>query len=575
MAERGWWPDPMKRNELRFHDGEIWTEHVANGGVAATDPLVRLTPPRSEQPPAPMAPVPAPSTSPVPPAPSPPGTAAPTSPVPLPLSPPGPAAPTSLAPPPASPPGSAPPATSPPTVPGPAPASTSDEMSPPPTTSEGFAPPAADATPAAPRSGGAEVGPPAQTTTAPVASPAGGPPSTPPTSTIPPTAAPEGNGVPDRPALWRRGWFLAVLLVVAGLVIAAVVVSSAADVDDGATPSAADVDDGDVDDGADDGGATGDAHGADAETEVADDVTGDDPAAATTPATVPSAGDPGGSVPASAPSTEAGAPSGGDTRTVVGETAVVDGSTVRINRITDDVGGEDDLLQPAEGHTLSAAELEACAGPDGFSVNPLEWLTFLDDGTSADPFLFGGELPTLRLAPGGCVRGSIEFEVPAGRTLASVVLIDVFREEQARWMREGAVEPDGRLVAANPPDARSVGETLTFGPDHTATVRSVDDDAAPLEEFNRPAEGRQYARLDVELCAGTEPLAIGPIYWVGITEDGWAGTSALLGDTLPNIELAAGECAAGLVELDVAAGQQVTTVLLLDQLLAETGRWTT
>lgn len=34
-----WHPDPTGRHEHRYWDGERWTEHVANAGVAATDPL--------------------------------------------------------------------------------------------------------------------------------------------------------------------------------------------------------------------------------------------------------------------------------------------------------------------------------------------------------------------------------------------------------------------------------------------------------------------------------------------------------------------------------------------------------
>jgi hypothetical protein len=39
-----WLPDPMKKHEFRYWDGVVWTEHVASGGQASTDPL----PPESE-----------------------------------------------------------------------------------------------------------------------------------------------------------------------------------------------------------------------------------------------------------------------------------------------------------------------------------------------------------------------------------------------------------------------------------------------------------------------------------------------------------------------------------------------
>ncbi len=34
-----WYPDPMKRHQLRYWDGTVWTHHVSNNGVTGTDPL--------------------------------------------------------------------------------------------------------------------------------------------------------------------------------------------------------------------------------------------------------------------------------------------------------------------------------------------------------------------------------------------------------------------------------------------------------------------------------------------------------------------------------------------------------
>jgi len=34
-----WFPDPMKRHELRYWDGNAWTDHVSNNGVQSTDPV--------------------------------------------------------------------------------------------------------------------------------------------------------------------------------------------------------------------------------------------------------------------------------------------------------------------------------------------------------------------------------------------------------------------------------------------------------------------------------------------------------------------------------------------------------
>ena len=35
----GWHRDPTGRHETRYWDGAAWTEHVADGGVAGTDPV--------------------------------------------------------------------------------------------------------------------------------------------------------------------------------------------------------------------------------------------------------------------------------------------------------------------------------------------------------------------------------------------------------------------------------------------------------------------------------------------------------------------------------------------------------
>lgn len=39
MAEPGWYPDPAQRHEYRYHDGAVWTDHVADRGIVAADPL--------------------------------------------------------------------------------------------------------------------------------------------------------------------------------------------------------------------------------------------------------------------------------------------------------------------------------------------------------------------------------------------------------------------------------------------------------------------------------------------------------------------------------------------------------
>ena len=38
-----WYPDPSGRHEHRYWDGERWTEHVADAGIAAVDPMPEVT----------------------------------------------------------------------------------------------------------------------------------------------------------------------------------------------------------------------------------------------------------------------------------------------------------------------------------------------------------------------------------------------------------------------------------------------------------------------------------------------------------------------------------------------------
>ena len=39
MPEGGWYQDPTGRHEKRYWDGSRWSDHVADGSEAATDPI--------------------------------------------------------------------------------------------------------------------------------------------------------------------------------------------------------------------------------------------------------------------------------------------------------------------------------------------------------------------------------------------------------------------------------------------------------------------------------------------------------------------------------------------------------
>ena len=274
------------------------------------------------------------------------------------------------------------------------------------------------------------------------------------------------------------------------------------------------------------------------------------------------------SSPITSPVTEPPVPNG---QALVGSTLDSEGSQVRLNRVTPNTppGG----FEPDPGITITEIEVEACAGPGGFASNSFYWMAFLDDDTSAEKYFFGGHLANVNLLAGGCIRGTIQFEVPDGRRLASVAVTDALLAETGRWSTQQGPPIAGPLVPATPPSSTPVGEPALFGAGHTATVRSVTDATPPLSDFFEPAPGRQYSQLDVELCAGSESLSVTPLYWIGVTADNWAGNSALFGDTLPTRELAAGRCVAGIVEIDVPVGTTVTSVVLTAGFFDEVARW--
>jgi uncharacterized membrane protein YhaH (DUF805 family) len=47
----GWHADPTGRHEYRYHDGAVWTDHVADQGQPAQDPLLPPNPPPVAMPP--------------------------------------------------------------------------------------------------------------------------------------------------------------------------------------------------------------------------------------------------------------------------------------------------------------------------------------------------------------------------------------------------------------------------------------------------------------------------------------------------------------------------------------------
>lgn len=259
---------------------------------------------------------------------------------------------------------------------------------------------------------------------------------------------------------------------------------------------------------------------------------------------------------------------------IVGQIATVDGgSTVRLNSVTPNAPLLDDFFTPDEGNTITRLDVEGCAGTEGLYFNSLYWQGFAEDNTSIDAFLFGGDLPTFEIAPGACIRGLIDLEVPAGKNLSSVVMQGTLFQEAARWNTNDSVPVDGPLVAAAPVTTFGLAETAMLPDGATAVVRAVTPNAPPLDDFFPPDAGRQLVRADVQVCAGTTPLDVGPIYWYVSATDNRTGEATFGGSTLSSAELAAGECGAGLIELDLPADATVNNVIITDSALTEAARF--
>lgn len=503
MGNAGWWPDPLGRHEMRYHDGERWTEHVSDQGTVSVDPI-----------PAPAAPAPMPAPQPASPFASPP-PGMPTQPVPT-----QPVQPTQTPP---------MPAPSHPGAPNP------------------FAPP----------------------TTGPVHSPFGAEP--------PPPALPFGATFePPPPLIQEAGtskkvlWFVVGLMVLGALVATALVLAGRAgdgEVADTVAPTAAPT-------------ASDAVPGT---TAIAPPETSPPPTGAPTTDVPPTASpgttvvvDPGAStVPATAPPTAPPAddiPDGSAGAVPLGTTVRAEGSLVRVNSVDLDAPG-DDFFEPDDGNTITAVEVEACAGPDGFASNSFYWSAYLPDDTAAESFLFADQLAAVELAPGGCIRGTVTYEMPAGATVASVVLTNSLFSEIARWRTDGAVAVTERLAPEVQPAVVPIGSPAVWGANHRATVQSVQDAAPPLDDFFPPEPGRQYNRITVEMCAGDEPLPVNGLAWFGVGPDHWMATTVLLGDTLPTIELAAGECVAGSLQIGMPEGIGTAYVVYAEPGVGEIARW--
>ena len=179
------------------------------------------------------------------------------------------------------------------------------------------------------------------------------------------------------------------------------------------------------------------------------------------------------------------------------------------------------------GFTFTEAEVELCAGSNGQSANPLYWRAFLADNTGGGDVVRVRRSPRSAWLPAAARGGWVAFEVPDGSSVASVVLTDQLFAGIGRWTTASAVSVSSPLAPASPPTAGALGSTADIGGGATAVVRSVTPNAPPTNEFFGPSPGRQLVEVSVELCAGSAPLAVNPLYWLLTGEDSVTGSASL------------------------------------------------
>ena len=246
----------------------------------------------------------------------------------------------------------------------------------------------------------------------------------------------------------------------------------------------------------------------------------------------------------------------------------------RVNAITADVSALNEFVTVPAGMTITRADVEVCAGSRELNVNPLYWNAQDAENRSLDVLLGGQEWPTITLAAGGCVSGTIDFQVPEGATVGSVFITGAAFQEQARWQNTGTsttdVEP---LTPFAPPAAVAIGSTVDLAAGASATLFSIETDTAPASDFVTIDAGSTVMRIDVEVCAGDTPLDVNPLYWVGVG-DRHTTTDALLGaQQYDTLELAAGQCQRGTIDFEIPAGETPAYALLTNAGFDEIARW--
>jgi hypothetical protein len=271
-----------------------------------------------------------------------------------------------------------------------------------------------------------------------------------------------------------------------------------------------------------------------------------------------------------APVDEIGTPSGG-----VGAVLELDGGArLRLLSVTPGADPLDDLIPPAAGTSWTRLDVELCAGSAAIDADPYAFSAALADGTSAYPEFARFEFASIGLAPGACTRGLVEIGVPDGGALATVDYLDYRTGAQAHWdLAAPSVAVVGPLTAAVPVAQHLVG-AVAAGPDgSTATLRGVEPGATPINRFLGPRPGHSFSRLDVEMCAGSDDVDVGPFVWLGRQDDGFTANAAVAVHGLEHATVPAGTCVEGTVDIEVADGHRLTEVVWVGLALDEQARW--
>lgn len=118
----------------------------------------------------------------------------------------------------------------------------------------------------------------------------------------------------------------------------------------------------------------------------------------------------------------------------VGESVMFgNGHTAVLRSATDSAPPLNEFFAPDPGRQLTQLDVEVCAGEESLPVNPLYWVAFNSEHWSGSAELGGSTLDAIDVAPGQCVAGKVEIVLPENSATAYVVLTNPIFDEVARW----------------------------------------------------------------------------------------------------------------------------------------------